>query len=154
MSFILSYFILQVGYILSAYFYGYIPMQLLAGWMADKFGVRHVLGTGMLIGGVLSVLSPVAARLHWGLFMALRVLMGFSMGVIFPCVNSCVAKCLERENNISDCSIWWGKYWHNYIICLVWVFVPVQLDLDFLHIRRCNSNLVHCLFVLCVQQSS
>ena len=47
--------------------------------MGDKFGARHVMGTGMLIGGILSLLTPVAARLHYGLLIALRLVMGFVM---------------------------------------------------------------------------
>ena len=91
----------QVGYILSGYFYGYIPMQMLAGWMADRFGVRHVLGTGTLIGGLLSLLIPVAARVHYGLLIALRIVMGFLMGVIFPCINSCIGKWVPLSERIT-----------------------------------------------------
>ena len=91
----------QVGYILAGYFYGYIPMQLLAGWMADKFGVRHVLGTGTLIGGLLSLLIPVAARVHYGLLIAVRVLMGFTMGVIFPCINSSIGKWVPLSDRMT-----------------------------------------------------
>ena len=87
----------EVGYILGAFFYAYIPMQILGGWMADRFGIRHVLGTGMLIGGILSLLTPVAARLHYGVLIALRVIMGFSMGVTFPCVHSSIAKWVPDE---------------------------------------------------------
>ena len=50
--------------------------QILAGWLADKYGARHVLGTGMLIGGILSALTPVAARLHYGVLIGLRAVMG------------------------------------------------------------------------------
>ena len=95
----------QVGYILAGYYYGYIPMQILAGWMADKFGVRHVIGTGTLIGGILSLLIPVAARVHYGLLIAVRVLMGFFMGVIFPCVNSCIGKWVPLSERVTFIAI-------------------------------------------------
>ena len=91
----------QVGYLLSAYFYGYIPMQLLSGWMADKFGFRHVLGIGTLIGGILSLLMPVAARLHYGLLFAVRFLMGFVMGVMFPCCHACIGKWVPPAERIT-----------------------------------------------------
>ena len=38
-----------------------------------------MMGTGTLIGGILSLLSPVAARLHYGLLITLRVLMGIAL---------------------------------------------------------------------------
>ena len=82
----------QVGYALGAFFYAYIPMQVVAGVLADKFGIRHVVGTGILIGGILSLLTPVAARLHYGLLIAVRLLMGISLGVVFPCIISCIGK--------------------------------------------------------------
>ena len=82
----------QVGYALGAFFYAYIPMQVVAGVLADKFGIRHVVGIGILTGGILSLLTPVAARLHYGLLIAVRLVMGISLGVMFPCINSCIGK--------------------------------------------------------------
>ena len=49
------------------------------GWLADRFGGKHVFGTGMLVGGVSSLLTPLCARTHPGLLIALRVLMGLCM---------------------------------------------------------------------------
>ena len=43
----------QVGFALGAFFYAYIPIQVLAGVLADKFGIRHVIGIGVLTGGIL-----------------------------------------------------------------------------------------------------
>jgi hypothetical protein len=40
------------------------------------FGSKVVLGPGVLISGIMSLLYPVTARLHIGAFIALRVLTG------------------------------------------------------------------------------
>ena len=90
-----------VGHLLGAYFHGYLQMQPLGGLLADKFGIRHVLGTGMLIGGVLSLLTPIAARLHYGVLFAVRVLQGFSMGMLLPCVYSYAGKWVPFKERMS-----------------------------------------------------
>ena len=69
----------------------YHIIQMLGGWLSDKYGARHVLGTGMLIGGILSALTPIAARLHHGLLIALRVIMGFTMVTII--IMFCMLYC-------------------------------------------------------------
>jgi hypothetical protein len=64
------------GYILSAYYYGYVATQLLGGRLSEMFGSKVVLGPGVLISGLMSLLYPVASRLNVGAFIAVRVLTG------------------------------------------------------------------------------
>lgn len=65
-----------LGWILSSFFYGYALTQVLGGYLACRFGGRHVLGTGLLMVSVLTLLTPLAAQLHFSALMALRVLEG------------------------------------------------------------------------------
>ena len=64
------------GYILSSFFYGYIVTQVPGGWLASRFGGKHVFGIGMLITLIATLLVPVAARTHAYLLIVLRVIMG------------------------------------------------------------------------------
>jgi hypothetical protein len=50
--------------------------QVPSGWLSDRYGGKHVFGTGMLVSGVASLLIPVATRIHYGLLIALRLIMG------------------------------------------------------------------------------
>lgn len=50
------------GFILSAYFYGFVISQLPGGYIAGRFGGKRVVLVGMFLQGVTSLLIPVAAR--------------------------------------------------------------------------------------------
>ena len=65
-----------IGWILSAFFYGYIITQIPGGFLAGIVGGKLVLGVGIVMTAILSLLTPLAARLHVGALIALRVLEG------------------------------------------------------------------------------
>lgn len=44
--------------------------------MAELYGTRWVFGGCILAGGICALLSPVAARAHYGAFIALRIVQG------------------------------------------------------------------------------
>ena len=75
------------GNILSAFYIGYIVTQIPGGWLANKFGGKHVMGTGLLIGVACSMVTPTAARIHPYLLIVVRIIMGIgmvrSLGIIF-----------------------------------------------------------------------
>jgi MFS family permease len=64
------------GFLLSAYFYGYILTQIISGWLSLKFGPKVILGIGVLGGSIASVLSAPAAMINVNLLIALRVVEG------------------------------------------------------------------------------
>ncbi|CAF0896386.1 unnamed protein product [Rotaria sordida] len=72
------------GFILGAFFYGYISTQVIGGNLAEKFGAKWIFGGGIFIASILTLLTPVAARIHYKLFIALRVIMGMASGPVFP----------------------------------------------------------------------
>ena len=60
--------------------------------MADRYGGKRLLGGCILLSSVISLLSPVAARFHLGVFALLRVLSGFGSGVLFPALHALLAR--------------------------------------------------------------
>lgn len=64
------------GYVLSSYFYGYLVTQILGGFLSGKYGAKYVLGTGMIIMVVMTLLTPVAARISAYLLIVLRIALG------------------------------------------------------------------------------
>ncbi|KAK2173555.1 hypothetical protein NP493_868g04001 [Ridgeia piscesae] len=76
------------GNILSAFYVGYILTQIPGGWLANKFGGKHVMGTGLLIGIVCTMVTPMAARIHPYLLIFVRIVMGIGMGVFFPTTHN------------------------------------------------------------------
>lgn len=82
------------GHVLSSFFYGYIVTQVLGGWLASRYGAKHVFGVGILITIIATMLVPVAARAHVGLLIALRVIMGLACGVGIPATHHLFAQWL------------------------------------------------------------
>jgi len=64
------------GHLLSSYFYGYIVTGVLGGWLSGRYGGKHVMATGILVSVLATLLTPVGARSHQFVVMALRVLLG------------------------------------------------------------------------------
>ena len=52
--------------------------------MAEKFSGKHVFGVGVLVNGICTLLSPVAAKLDYKALMLLRIVMGLTgVSVLF-----------------------------------------------------------------------
>ncbi|XP_046549719.1 uncharacterized transporter slc-17.2-like isoform X3 [Haliotis rubra] len=72
------------GLLLGAMFWGYTIGQLFAGWLSQRFGARMVIGLGVGASALLTLLSPMAARINPYLFLSTRLLFGISLAVIYP----------------------------------------------------------------------
>ena len=72
------------GLILSFYFVGYLLTEIPGGWLSLKFGSKIVLAVAILVGSVLTLLLPFAARIHVGMLIAGRFLIGLAHGVVWP----------------------------------------------------------------------
>ena len=73
----------QLGILFSAFFWSYAPMQPLAGWLAQRVDVRIVLGSGLALWGLATLLTGFANG-FW-MLLALRVLLGIGESVFYPC---------------------------------------------------------------------
>ena len=62
---------------LSSFFYGYIITQIPGGYLAAYLGGKALYGGGILLTALLTLVTPVAARSHFYLLIAVRVLEGF-----------------------------------------------------------------------------
>ncbi|CAF1302986.1 unnamed protein product [Adineta steineri] len=76
------------GHVLGSFFYGYILSQFIGGILAERFGAKWIFGCGLLGAGLLTLLSPIAAKTHVGLLIATRVLIGVFEGPAFPAAGA------------------------------------------------------------------
>ncbi len=76
------------GRVLSLFFVGYLLTQILGGRLADRFGGKRVLGAGVLLWSLFTVLTPPAASLGLAALLLARVGMGLGEGVSFPSIYS------------------------------------------------------------------
>ena len=65
----------QLGLVFSAFAYPYAAMQIIGGWLADKFGTKLVLTVLSLIWGVATLATGLAGS------VTMLVLMRFALGV-------------------------------------------------------------------------
>ena len=72
--------------------------------MAERIGGKILFGGGVLVTAVLTLLTPMAARLSVYMLIALRVLEGIGEGVTFPSMHallSCWIPSLERSRAVT-----------------------------------------------------
>ena len=67
-------------------------LQIPGGWLADRYGGKWLLGSAILVPSMISLLSPAAARIHFVLFLVLRVLSGLSVGFLLPSLHALIAR--------------------------------------------------------------
>jgi MFS transporter, ACS family, solute carrier family 17 (sodium-dependent inorganic phosphate cotransporter), other len=80
------------GLVLSSFFWGYLWLQLLGGWMADRFGGKRVLAAGVALWSLATFLTPPAASISFGALLAMRTLLGAGEALNFPAVHSIAAR--------------------------------------------------------------
>ena len=106
---------------LNAYFYGYLVTQVVGGWLAARHGGKWVFSVGMSVSIVATLLIPVGARLHVGVLIFLRVLIGAAsvsirvgififhlslqchspMGILLRCM--CVPYGIKLPSKVENC---------------------------------------------------
>jgi MFS family permease len=73
----------QIGLLLSAFFWSYAPLQPVAGWLAQRYGVRYVLPGGLALWAVATIITGLVTG--FALLLVLRVLLGIGESVTYPC---------------------------------------------------------------------
>ncbi|XP_039977283.1 sialin isoform X2 [Xiphias gladius] len=92
------------GWLLGAFFFGYLLTQIPGGYLAGHYGGTIFLGLGVLGTAVLTLLTPLAAQFGSYWLFALRALEGFGEGVTFPAMMAMWARWappLERSRLIT-----------------------------------------------------
>lgn len=87
----------QVEMMFSSFYIGYIFFQLPGGFLCDKIGARWVCITIIVGSAVITLATPITVKYtYWGMF-ALRVLMGFIQGPLYPAVSNLLSTWVPRE---------------------------------------------------------
>jgi MFS family permease len=80
----------QLGWVLSAFFWGYVPAQPLMGWLADRLGAARVLAAGFLLWSVATFLAGFSRGVLT--LCALRLVMGVGESVTYPSALALLAQ--------------------------------------------------------------
>jgi MFS transporter, ACS family, solute carrier family 17 (sodium-dependent inorganic phosphate cotransporter), other len=74
----------QKGFVLSAFFVGYLLFMFVAGLLATRFGGKRLLGCSVAAWSIFTLLTPLAATLSLTALLVARVGMGIGEAAMFP----------------------------------------------------------------------
>jgi len=80
----------QVGFLLSGFFWTYVPAQLAAGWLVMRFNAYRTLAVGLVIWSIATAASGLAGGFIS--LMLLRLLLGLGESVAFPGISEILAR--------------------------------------------------------------
>ena len=102
----------QLGWVFSAFLWGYALFQTFGGWLADRLGPRRVLTAGVVWWGIFTALtaavsSTIASALV--IFILIRFLLGAGEAIIFPASNQFISRWIPtQERGIANGLIFAG----------------------------------------------
>jgi MFS transporter, ACS family, D-galactonate transporter len=80
----------QLGWILSAFFWAYVPAQPLMGYLADRFGAARVLAGGFTLWSAATVFAGASAGVR--MLVGARLVMGAGESVTYPSALALLAQ--------------------------------------------------------------
>ena len=83
------------GLVASAFFWVYGPVQLLVGWLCDRFNVYRLMATGLLLWAVSTLLMGFAGGFLS--LLVLRVMLGVGESIAFPGTSKIIAEQVPAE---------------------------------------------------------
>ena len=89
------------GAVMSAFFLGYVTLQIPAGYLSDRFGGKWVLGLGVLFWSLFTLLTPASAALGITVLLACRFLMGVAEAVTWSSIYSLYSRWVHPDRRAS-----------------------------------------------------
>lgn len=86
----------EFGVLMSAFYYTYAIMQFPAGWLADRYGAKLMLGLGAAIWSLSTLLTGFAAGFYS--VLVLRLLLGIGESAGFTTTSKLIATAVPRDH--------------------------------------------------------
>jgi len=83
----------QIGILLSAFYYGYVVCMPAMGWLAERYGAKRVMATGVFVWSIATFATGFAGS--FAALLVLRVVLGIGESVAFPCASKVLAQAVE-----------------------------------------------------------
>jgi len=90
----------QLGWVFSAFLWGYALFQTPGGWLADALGSRRVLTAGVVWWGIFTALTAVVTPKMRGaafVFVMVRFLLGAGEAILYPASNQFVSRWIPTQ---------------------------------------------------------
>jgi len=91
---------IQLGWVFSAFLWGYALFQTAGGWLADTLGPRRVLTAGVCWWGVFTALTAMVSPKISGavfFFILVRFLLGAGEAIMYPASNQFVSRWIPTD---------------------------------------------------------
>jgi len=85
----------QLGLMLSAFFWTYVPGQIVAGWVAERINPYRTYALGLAVWSLSTMLTGFSSS--FSVLIALRLLLGLGESVAFPCSSKLIAQHLPQH---------------------------------------------------------
>jgi ACS family D-galactonate transporter-like MFS transporter len=86
----------KIGLLLSSFFWTYAAMQIVSGWLIDRYSVYSVFAVGFFIWSAATALTGLAGG--FVTIFALRLLLGMGESVSYPAYSKIIAQGFPEEN--------------------------------------------------------
>lgn len=91
------------GLVVSAFFWTYVPVLVLAGWLADRVSVWKLMAGGVAVWALATLLMGFAGGLVS--LVVLRLMMGVGEGVAFPSGSKLMARAPEERRGVANIAL-------------------------------------------------
>jgi ACS family D-galactonate transporter-like MFS transporter len=91
----------KIGLLLSSFFWTYAAMQIVAGWLIDRYSVYWIFAGGFFIWSAATALTGLAGG--FATILALRLLLGVGESVAYPAYSKIIAQGFtERHRGLAN----------------------------------------------------
>jgi MFS family permease len=91
----------KVGMLMSAFFWSYASLQLVSGWLVDRYGVRWVMAGGFFLWSAATAATGLAHG--FAMLLLLRLLLGAGESVAYPCYSKIIAgNFVEHQRGLAN----------------------------------------------------
>jgi MFS family permease len=102
----------QLGVLFSAFFWSYMTLQFVVGWLVDRFNVNLVMALGFLVWSLSTAATALAAG--FATLLLMRLMLGVGESVMFPASSKICAQHLPEHrrgfaNALIIAAIRWGS---------------------------------------------
>jgi MFS transporter, ACS family, D-galactonate transporter len=84
-----------LGLLFSAFFWTYMVMQFVSGWLTDRLGSSFVMGLGLLVWSLATAMTGLVPG--FALLFVMRLVLGAGESVMFPASSKILAENLPEE---------------------------------------------------------
>jgi len=86
----------KIGLLLSSFFWTYAAMQIVSGWLIDRFSVYWIFAGGFFIWSAATALTGIAGS--FAIIFALRLLLGVGESVAYPAYSKIIAQGFSEKH--------------------------------------------------------